>query len=43
MIVIDASALTKYTLHEENWEKIGIFIRGEKAFILYRSYRKGSW
>ncbi len=27
MIVIDASALTKYILHEENWERIGAFIR----------------
>ena len=27
MIVIDASSLAKYVLHEENWEKVGAFIK----------------
>ncbi len=27
MIVIDASALTKYILHEEDWERISAFIK----------------
>ena len=27
MIVIDASSLAKYVLHEENWEKVGKFIK----------------
>ncbi len=27
MIVVDASALTKYVLHEENWDTIAIYIR----------------
>ncbi len=30
MIVIDASALIKYILHEENWEEIGMYIREMK-------------
>lgn len=30
MIVIDASALTKYVLHEEGWEAIGTYIKGTK-------------
>ncbi len=30
MIVIDASSLTKYILHEENWRDIGLFIRERK-------------
>ena len=27
MIVIDASALAKYVLHEENWERVGAYVR----------------
>jgi len=27
VIVIDASSLAKYVLHEENWEKVGAFIK----------------
>ncbi len=30
MIVIDASALTKYVLHEEGWEAVGTYIKGLK-------------
>jgi len=30
VIVIDASALTKYVLHEEGWEAIGTYIKGTK-------------
>jgi predicted nucleic acid-binding protein len=30
VIVIDASALVKYILHEENWEEIGMYIREMK-------------
>ncbi|RLE58047.1 MAG: PIN domain nuclease [Thermoprotei archaeon] len=30
MIVIDASALTKYVLHEENWKDVASFIRERK-------------
>ncbi len=30
MIVIDASALTKYVLHEEGWEAISTYIRRTK-------------
>ncbi len=33
MIVIDASTLTKYILHEENWEAISTYIR--KMKLLY--------
>jgi len=27
VIVIDASSLTKYVLHEENWEEVGLYIK----------------
>ncbi len=30
MIVIDASALTKYVLHEEGWEAVSTYIKGAK-------------
>ncbi len=30
MIVIDASALTKYILHEEGWETISGYVRERK-------------
>ena len=30
MIVVDASSLTKYILHEDNWREVGRFIRERK-------------
>jgi len=27
VLVIDASALAKYVLHEENWERVGAYVR----------------
>ena len=30
MIVIDASSLSKYVLHEEGWEEIGMFLKERK-------------
>jgi len=30
VIVIDASALTKYILHEESWEEVGSFIKDKR-------------
>lgn len=30
MIVVDASALAKYVLHEENWERVGAYIREKR-------------
>ncbi len=31
MIVINASSLAKYVLHEEGWDEISVFIRGKNT------------